>query len=64
MIYDGSAGSKGIAKKLARRIREFADARTEDAWLLAAWERCGEKGWRFKYYIVGMNFSPEVHRWR
>ena len=67
MIYDGDyeAGSKGIAKKLARRIGEFTNSHAEDTWLLAAWERCGENGWRFKYYTVGMNsLSVEVHRWR
>ena len=57
MIYDGGyeSGSKGIARKLARRIGEFTNSHTEDTWLLAAWERCGENGGRFKYYTVGMN---------
>ena len=32
-----------FAVELARRIREFTDSRAEDAWLLAAWERCGKE---------------------
>ena len=63
MIYDGNSkrrGSTGIAEELARRVREFTDSRAEDAWLLAAWERCaspakenGEKDWRFRYFTIG-----------
>ena len=65
MIYDGNSkrrGSRGVAEELARRVREFTDSRAEDAWLLAAWERCappakesGDKDWRFRYYTVAMN---------
>ena len=57
MIYDGNSprGSSGIAEELAKRVREFTDSRAEDAWLLAAWERCDEKVWRFRYFTVGMN---------
>ena len=55
MIYDGNfkPGSREIAEELARRIREFTESRAEDAWLLAAWERCGEQAWRFRYFTVG-----------
>ena len=67
MIFDGnfksgSPGSKGIAERLAARVREFKNSTAEDSWLLAAWERCGppanesgEKDWRFRYYKIGMN---------
>ena len=55
MIYDGNykLGSREIAEELARRIREFTESRAEDTWLLAAWERCGEGAWRFRYFTVG-----------
>ena len=37
MIFNGfhEAGSKEIAERLARKIREFNGSRAEDAWLLA-----------------------------
>ena len=64
MIFDGNykPGSKGIAERLAARIRKFYGPCAEEGWLLAGWERCGpsagesgEKDWRFRYYRVGAN---------
>lgn len=60
MIYDGNhkSGSRGIAEELAKSIREFNGSRAEDAWLLVAWEKCGEKAWRFRYFTVGWMNGP------
>ena len=54
MIFDGNykPGSKGIAARLAKRIREFKGTRYEDAWLLAAFEGLDDGRWRFRYFPV------------
>ena len=62
MIFQGSNedASGKIAKRLAKRIREFNGSRAEDAWLLVAWEwnrtaEKGEKDWSFRYFTVEAN---------
>ena len=62
MIFQGSNedASRKIAKRLAKRIREFNGSRAEDAWLLVAWEwnrtaEKGEKDWLFRYFTVEAN---------
>ena len=68
MIFDGNykPGSKGIAERLAGRVREFNGSRAEDAWLLAAWEKRND-GWWFRYFTIEMNaairelnYAPEL----
>ena len=56
MIFNGfhEAGSKEIAARLARKVREFNGSRAEDAWLLAAWEGPLDD-WSFKYFTIEMN---------
>ena len=46
------AGSRKIAERLAKWVREFNGSRAEDAWLLAAWEKNGEDGWSFSYFTI------------
>ena len=64
MIFDGNykPGSKGIAERLAGRVREFNGSRAEDAWLLAAWEK-NDDDWSFRYFTIEMNaaipFPPQ-----
>ena len=56
MIFNGfhEAGSKEIAERLARKVREFKGSRAEDAWLLAAWEGSNDD-WSFRYFTIKMN---------
>ena len=56
MIFTGSNQAKSgkIAKRLARKVREFKGSRAEDAWLLAAWEGSTDD-WRFRYFTIEMN---------
>ena len=56
MIFDGTyePGSKEIAERLARRVREFNGSRAEDAWLLAAWEK-SDRRWSCRYFTIEMN---------
>ena len=53
MIFNGfhEAGSKEIAERLARKVREFEGSRAEDAWLLAAWEGTLDD-WSFRYFAI------------
>ena len=59
MIFGGNYKplSKGIAERLAEKVRKFNGSRAEDAWLLAAWERSenSDKGWVFKYFTIELN---------
>ena len=59
MIFNGDfecdgckPGSRRIAERLAKWVREFNGSRAEDAWLLAAWEKKGEDGWSFSYFTI------------
>ena len=56
MIFTGSnpARSEEIAERLAGRVWEFNGSRSEDAWLLAAWEGTLDD-WSFRYFTVKMN---------
>lgn len=61
MIFDGNyewdgnePGSRKIAERLAKWVREFNGSRAEDAWLLAARET-GEDGWSFRYFTIETN---------
>ncbi len=56
MIFDGGydPGSTGIAERLAGRVREFNGSRSEDAWLLAAWEGSNDD-WSFRYFTIEAN---------
>ena len=56
MIFNGftEPGSKGIAERLAGKVREFNGTRAEDAWLLAAWEGT-LADWSFRYFTIEMN---------
>ena len=53
-------GPRGIAERLARKVRQFKRSRSEDAWLLVAWERREAPTnpydwWRFKYFTIDEN---------
>ena len=54
MIFTGSnqANSEEIAERLAERVREFKRSRSEDDWLLAAWEGTLDD-WQFRYFTIG-----------
>ena len=50
MIFDEPI-SKGMAERLAEKVRKFNGSRAEDAWLLASWEKSGHH-WSCRYFTI------------
>ena len=53
--YPESRGD-GLAKRLAGYVGDFNGSGTDDAWLLATWEKSddADRGWLFRYFTVGL----------
>ena len=52
MIFHGGVKPGARSDLLAGKVKAFNGSRTEDAWLLVAWERNGD-GWRFRFFTIG-----------